>query len=110
MKLQDVILRAIAKRITWLDAAEIAGVSPRTIAYLRRKYENYGYDGLYQQQRRKRFVYRVPLTTAEKVLDLYQQQYAGFSAWRFHRKLSSVYGIQVRYDWVKQALQGAGLL
>ena len=31
MKLQDVILKAMAKKISWLEAAEIAGVTDRTM-------------------------------------------------------------------------------
>ncbi len=31
MKLQDVLLKAMAKRISWLSAAEIIGVTPRTM-------------------------------------------------------------------------------
>jgi len=34
MKVQEVILRAIAKKVTWFQAAEIAGLSSR---HLRRK-------------------------------------------------------------------------
>jgi hypothetical protein len=32
MKLQDVLLKAMAKRISWADAAEIIGVTDRTNA------------------------------------------------------------------------------
>jgi predicted HTH domain antitoxin len=31
MKLQDVILKAMAKKISWMDAAEIAGMSVRNM-------------------------------------------------------------------------------
>ena len=31
MKLQDVILKAMAKKITWIGAAEIAGMSVRNM-------------------------------------------------------------------------------
>jgi transposase len=110
MKLQDVILKAIAKKITWLDAADIAGVSARTIVRIREKYEVYGYDGLYDQQRRKRQVHRVPLSTAETVLALYQESYAGLSVRRFHQKLRNEHGIRLNYSWLKQALLGAGLM
>ena len=110
MKLQDVILRAIAKKITWLDAADIAGVSARTIVRIREKYEQFGYDGLYDQQHRKRYVHRVPLPTAEKVLALYQESYSGLNVRRFHQKLRSEHGIRLNYSWVKQALLGAGLV
>src|SRR5690348_316780 len=102
MKLQDVILKAIAKKITWLDAADIAGVSATTIARMRRKYEEFGYDGLYDQQHRKRHIHRVPLPTAEKVLALYQQSYSGLSARRFHQKLRAEHGIRLNYSWLRQ--------
>lgn len=110
MKLQDVILKAIAKKITWLDAADIAGLSALTMGRIRQKYEEFGYDGLFEQHCRKRHVHRVPLPTAEKVLALYQQSYSGLSATRFHQKLCSKHGIRLSYSWVKQALHGAGLL
>ena len=110
MKLQDVILRAIAKKITWLDAAEVAGLSARTIGHMRQHYEKFGYDGLYDQQHRKRHVYRVPLATAEKVLALYQGLYSGLTARRFNQKLRTDHGIRLKYGWVKQALLGAGLI
>ena len=110
MKLQDVILRAIAKKITWLDAAEIAGLSPRTVNRIRQRYQEAGYDGLYDQQRRKRFVHRVPLPTAERVLALYQHSYSGLTPRRFHQKLATEHGIRLSYSWVRQALEGAGLV
>ena len=46
MKLQDVILRAMAKKISWLDAAEIIGVCDRTMRRMREGYQKFGYDGL----------------------------------------------------------------
>ena len=110
MKLQDVILRAIARKITWLDAADIAGLNARTMIRIRQKYAEFGYDGLYDQQRGKRYVHRVPLPTAEKVLALYQQSYPGLSARRFYQKLCSDHGIRLSHSWVRQALLGAGLI
>ncbi|HEV3330155.1 MAG TPA: hypothetical protein VG096_04180 [Bryobacteraceae bacterium] len=109
MKLQDVILKAIAKKITWLDAAEIAGINTRTMIRLRQRYEEFGYDGIYEQRRRKRYIHRVPLGTAERVMALYQEKYAGVSTWRYCQKLSAEQGIRVSYSWLKQALEGAGL-
>ena len=38
MKLQDVILKAMAKKISWLEAAEIAGVCDRTMRRMRESY------------------------------------------------------------------------
>lgn len=70
MKLQDVILKAMAKRITWMAAAEIAGVSDRTMRRMKERYEQFGYDGLFDQRRGKRSIHRIPLETAERVLAL----------------------------------------
>ena len=39
MKLQDVLLKAMAKKITWWDAAEIIGVTDRTMRRWRERLE-----------------------------------------------------------------------
>ena len=72
MKLQDVILKAMAKKISWLEAAEIIGVCDRTMRRMREQYQEFGYDGLFDQRRGKRRIHRVPMETAERVLALYQ--------------------------------------
>jgi len=43
MKLQDVLLKAMAKKITWRDAAEIIGVTDRTMRRWRERLESDGY-------------------------------------------------------------------
>ena len=110
MKLQDVILKAIAKKISWIDAAEIAGMSVRNMQRKRQAYQEYGYTGLFDQRRGKRSIHRVPMETAEKVLELYQTTYFDLSVRHFHEKLKAGHDIGLSYSWVKQALQGAGLV
>src|ERR1700756_662450 len=51
MKVQEVILRALAKKITWWQAAEIIGISDRQMR--RERYEEFGYDGLFDRRRGK---------------------------------------------------------
>jgi hypothetical protein len=110
MKLQDVILKAMARRITWIQAAEIAGMSVRNMQRLRARYQEHGYSGLFDQRRGKRSYHRVPLDTAEQVLGLYRDTYYDLNVRHFHEKLREQHGIQLSYSWVKQALQGAGLV
>src|SRR6476469_3342397 len=110
MRLQEVILKAIAKKITWLEAAEIIGVCDRTMRRMRERYQEFGYDGLFDQRRRKRTTMRVPMQTAERVLTLYQETYFDLSVRHFHEKLREDHAIELSYTWVKQALQGAGLV
>jgi transposase len=53
MKIQEVILRALAKKINWWQAAEILGISDRQMRRWHRRYEAYGYEGLYDRRRGK---------------------------------------------------------
>ena len=110
MKLQDVILKAMAKSLTWIEAAEIAGMSVRNMQRMRQRYQEHGYGGLFDQRRGKRSYHRVPMETAERVLALYRDQYFDLNVRHFHEKLKEVEGIHLSYSWVKQALQGAGLV
>ena len=110
MKLQDVMLRAMAKRITWFQAAEILGISCRQMQRWQTRFKLEGYEGLFDRRRGIPSPKRVPLKTVEEVLRLYQEQYFDFNVRHFHEKLSSEHNIHLSYTWVKQALQGAGLV
>lgn len=109
MKLQDVLLKAMAKKITWWAAAEIIGVSDRTMRRWRERFETNGYDGLMDQRKGKPASHRVELKTAEEVLRLYREEYTDFNVRHFHEKLGEKHGIRLSYTWVYKALVGAGL-
>jgi len=110
MKLQDVMLRAMAKRITWFQAAEILGISCRQMGRWKTRFEHEGYEGLFDRRLGVPSPKRVPLATVEEVLRLYQEEYFDFSVQHFHEKLKSEHQIELSYTWVKNALQGAGLV
>jgi hypothetical protein len=110
MKLQDVILKAMAKKLTWIQAAEIAGMSVRNMQRKRQGYIEHGYTGLSDRRRGKTSYHRVAMATAERVLALYRDKYPDFNVRHFHEKLKETEGIHLSYSWVKQALQGAGLV
>src|SRR5438046_9208946 len=71
MKVQEVILRAMAKRITWWQAAEIIGISDRQMRRWRERYEEFGYDGLFDRRQGKPSPKRVPVAGVEQVVGLY---------------------------------------
>jgi transposase len=110
MKVQEVILRAMAKRMTWWQAAEVIGISDRQMRRWRRRWEKFGYDGLLDRRRGRPSSRRVPLELAERVLALYREKYFDFNVRHFHEKLREHHGIALSYSWVKLALQGAGLV
>ena len=110
MKLQDVLLKAMAKKITWWEAAEIIGVTDRTMRRWRERLEEHGYAGLADGRKGNPSFRRVPLKTCEEVLRLYREKYFDLSMRHFHEKLQEAHGIELSYTWVQPALQGAGLV
>src|SRR5712675_2018452 len=110
MKVQEVILRAMAKRITWWQAAEIIGISDRQMRRWRERYEEFGYDGLFDRRQGKPSPKRVPVARVEQVLGLYRDRYFDLNVRHFHEKLHREHGVELSYTWVKLALQGAGLV
>lgn len=110
MKIQEIIMRAMSGEITWIDAAEIIGISPRSMRRWRGRYEEHGYDGLYDRRLKRPSPKRVPMEGAKKVLRLYRETYFDFNVRHFHEKLQEEHGINLSYTWVKTALQTAGLV
>jgi len=110
MKAQEVILKALSGQYKWWEAAEILGITDRTMRRWRCKYEKHGYDGLYDYRKQQPSPKRIPLATLEKVLQLYRDKYDDFNVRHFHEKLVEEHGIELSYTWVKLALQGAGLV
>lgn len=51
MKAQELILRAVAQQSTWLQAAEILGVSPGHMRRWQEKYEQFGFQALFAGRR-----------------------------------------------------------
>src|SRR5207247_902206 len=110
MKVQEVILRALSGQLTWPQAADILGRSPRSIRRLRWRYERYGYDGLFDRRRQTPSPRRAPVAEVERMLRLYRDRYPGFNVRHFLRRARDAHGVRFCYSFVKKALQGAGLV
>jgi transposase len=110
MKVQDVLLKAMARKITWWAAAEIIGVSDRTMRRWRERLEKNGYAGLADRRKGKPSAQRIPLARVEEVLQLYKERYYDLNIRHFHEKLRDQHDIELSYTWVQKALQGAGLV
>jgi transposase len=115
MKVQEVILRALSGRQSWLQVADVLGVSPRTVRRLRWRYEQAGYDGLFDH-RRRRSPRAVPVDEVQHVLRLYRERYGprdghpGFNVRHFCDVARRDHDVRLSYSFIKQALQAAGLV
>jgi hypothetical protein len=110
MKIQEVILRAMAKKITWWQAAEILGFSDRHLRRIRERYQQFGYESMFDKRRGQPSPKRVPMAVVEKVLALYRENYFDLNIRHFHEKLRERHDVNLSYTWIKSVLQGAGLV
>src|SRR5262245_61408022 len=110
MKVQEVILRALSGQLTWLQAADILGRSPRSIRRLRLAYQRSGCDALLDRRRQTPSPKRADVGEVERLLRLYREHYAGFNVRHFVRRARTAHEIRFGYSFIKTALQAAGLV
>jgi len=109
MKVQEVILRAMAKQITWWQAAEIIGISDRQMRRWRERYEEFGFRGLFDRRRGKPSPKKVPVAVVEKVLGLYREKYFDLNVRHFHEKLQAEHQVEISYSWGTEMRGQTGL-
>ena len=109
MTRKEVIVRAMAKEITWITAAWICGITDRQMRRLKERYLAYGFDGLVDQRSGRARRKRIAVATIEQLCALKRERYPDFSVQHFWEKVREVHHIDIGYTWVKLTLQAAGL-
>ncbi len=110
MKIQEVICRALAGTLTWLQAADILGIHPRSLRRWRARYEGDGVLGLYDRRCRRPSRRKAPVAEVQRLLRLYREKYLRFNVRHFHQLARRDHGVTLSYSFVKLALQEAGLV
>lgn len=108
MTKEQVFVKALEKRISWLHAADILGVTPRHMRRIRWSVERYGMDVLKDGRtgsRRK----RVSAATIKELCRLKRDVYPDFSIRHFHDFATEKHGLKLSYTLAKTVLQAAGL-
>jgi transposase-like protein len=109
MKLQEVILRALSGALTWVQAADILGIDPRSLRRWRARYEVDQQLGLYER-RQLPSPCKAPVGVVQQILRLYRETYRGFNVRPCHYLLRRDHGMTLSYSFVRLALQEAGLV
>jgi transposase len=109
MKVRQVLLRAMSGELSWIQASEILGLTPRTVRRWRERLERQGLDGLVDR-RRGPSPHKAPMKLLEQVLRLYRTRYRGFNVRHFHAVLRREHAFTYGYTFVRVALQEAGLV
>src|SRR5262245_35443315 len=109
MKMQEVILRALSGALTWIQAAEILDLDPRSLRRWRARFDANGAVGLYDR-RRQPSRRHAPAREVQRILQLYRDKYRGFNVRHFHHVARREHAVTLSYSFVKLALQEAGLV
>lgn len=109
MQIKEVLLRAMNKEYSWLQAAEILGITPRGLRRLRERMEQFGYQGLVDRRRGRPSPRLTPVAELERILELYRVRYPGFNARHFCSTVRRQHGVTLLYTCVKQILLGSGV-
>jgi hypothetical protein len=110
MTYQQVIMRALAGSWTWLKAADVLGIHPRSLRRWRARYEQDPVLGLVDRRRRRPSHRTAPRAEVQRVLQLYRERYQGYNVCHFLHVARRDHGVTLSYTFVKLALQAAGLV
>jgi len=110
MKMRDVLLEALAGKLSWLQAADILGLSPRTMRRWREKFDESGVSGPLDGRRRSPSDRALPASELRKWLRLYRERYAGYNVRHFHSIARRKHGLTWSYTLIRNVLQAAGLV
>jgi transposase InsO family protein len=110
MKLHEVLVKAIAGKMTWLEAADVIGVRPRTMRRWRARMEQYGIDGLKDRRMVSPSGKAIKPPELAKWLSLYRTRYRGYNARHFWATCRREHGLTWSYTLIREALQKAGLV
>jgi transposase len=109
MTRQEVVVKAIAGKITWIQAAQICGITARHMRRLKERYEQEGGEAFCDHRGGKRRRKRIPAETIRELCRLKQEVYPDFSIRHFHEFATAEHDIQISYSWTRFVLQEAGI-
>lgn len=111
MRFQEVILQATRGKMSWWQAAEVLGISPRTLRRWRVGYQKYGIRGLQDGRRVDRAPNGVPEAEIQRWIQLYDRHCRGYNVRHFYAVMKREHGgCRWSYTVVRRALQHAGLV
>jgi transposase len=111
MRVKDVLMRAVRKEISWVQAAEILGISGRSMRRWKSKFDRFGLHGVVDERTRGHSSpRRATRGELECLVKLYERRYAGLNVRHFYSLARREHGITRSYSFVRQVLQAAGLV
>jgi transposase len=109
MTRKEIIMKAIEGKLTWIQAAQIIGVTDRQMRRMKQRYEAQGLDGIIDRRSGGKRRERIKAEVIDQVLTLRRAYYHDFSVAHFHEFATQKHGIEMSQTWMRKLLQDAGL-
>jgi transposase len=110
MTRREVITKAVARELSWMQAAQVLGITARHMRRIRHKYERWGMPAVMDQRGGRPRRRRISLGTIELLCRLKREVYADFSVQHFYEQVSEKHQLKVSYNWLRLMLQEAGVV
>jgi transposase len=110
MTRREVITKAIARQLTWQQAAQVLGITARHMRRIRRVVERHGMSAVMDQRGKRPRRKRIKAATIELLIRLKRDVYADFSVRHFYERVTEKHGVKVSYNWLRLMLQEAGVV
>jgi transposase len=109
MRFLEVYDRYVGGRLSLVEAAETLGMSERQFRRVRGRFAAEGEAGLLDRRLGKVSPHRIAADEVDRIVALYQDRYAGWTAKHFHERATEKHGLAASYGWTKSVLTAAGL-
>lgn len=109
MTREEVIIKALEGRISWVQAADILGVTDRHLRRIRHMVERCGMSVLLDRRGGTRRRRRVSAKTIDELCRLRREFYNDFSIRHFYEFATEKHGLKLSYTLTRSVLQAAGL-
>ena len=110
MRFLEVHDRYVGGCLSLVEAAETLGMSERHFRRLRGRFALEGEAGLLDRRLGKVSPHRIAADEVDRIVALYRDRYAGWSAKHFHERAAGKHGLVASYGWTKSVLHAAGLV
>src|SRR5229473_5066702 len=107
MTRREVIIKAIARQLSWVQAAEVLGITARHMRRIRRTIERYGMEALMDHRGGRPRRRRIKVGTVALLIRLKRDIYPDFSVQHFYEQVTEQHRVKVSYNWLRLMLQEA---
>jgi len=110
MRFEAILDRHEQGELSQIEAAEMLGISERSLRRWRDRLREEGVEGLKDRRIGKPSSRRAPAEEIVRMLGLYREHYADFTVKHFHDQLRKRHNYSLGYTLTKRSLQRAGLV